>query len=68
VAGDVVSCQNVAKFVKNIMLGENAKGKKNRIDAKKHRLCGKRRLWRKHMEMIEGLIFFVMKMGSLNGH
>jgi len=36
--GDVVSCQNVPKFVRNIMLGENARGKKNRMDAKEHHL------------------------------
>ena len=41
VARDVVSCQNVPKFVRNIMLGENARGKKNRMDAKEHRLYGK---------------------------
>jgi hypothetical protein len=38
VVGDVVSCQNVPKFARNIMLGENARGKKNRMDAKKHHL------------------------------
>ena len=37
-AGDVVSCENVPKFVRNIMLAESARGRKNRADAKEHRL------------------------------
>jgi len=38
VVGDVVSCQNAPKFVRNIMSGENTRWKKNRMDAKEHRL------------------------------
>jgi hypothetical protein len=38
VGRDVVSCKNVPKFVRTIMLAESAGGKKNRMDAKEHRL------------------------------
>lgn len=38
VAGDVVSCENVPKFVREIMLQQQVKGKKNRLDIKEHRL------------------------------
>lgn len=38
VAGDVVSCENVPRFVREIMLADQVKGKKNRMDVKEHRL------------------------------
>ena len=38
VAGDVVSCNKVPRFVREIMLAEQVKGKKNRMDIKEHRL------------------------------
>ena len=38
VAGDVVSCNKVPRFVREIMLAEQVKGKKNRMDIKEHHL------------------------------
>ena len=38
VAGDVVSCNKVPRFVREIMLAEQVKVKKNRMDIKEHRL------------------------------
>lgn len=38
VGRDVKSCLNVPKFVRKIMLDEDARGRKNRLDAKEHRL------------------------------
>ena len=38
VAGDVVSCNKVPRFVREIMLAEQVKGKLNKMDIKEHRL------------------------------